>query len=148
MGTTRHTDATLTTGEVAERAGVNIQTVRYYERRGLLPEPARLPSGYRAYDADYVARIHFIKRAQELGFSLSEIEELLSLRATPDESSREVRARTVAKITEIEEKIRDLHRMKTTLEHLAAACDGHGTTGDCPILHALEGDDAHAADCH
>lgn len=133
----------LTTTEVAERAGVNVQTVRYYERRGLLPEPPRRASGYRQFDEDHVTRIRFIKRAQDLGFTLSEIEELLSLRATPDASSREVRAKTLAKIDEIDRKIHDLQQIRQTLDALADACDGHRTTSECPILHALDGMDGH-----
>ena len=129
----------LTTAEVAGQAGVNVQTVRYYERRGLLPEPPRRPSGYRQYDAAHVKRIRFIKRAQDLGFTLAEIDELLSLRAAPDASSRQVKRRTEEKIHEVDAKIRDLQQIRSTLVDLAAACDGHGTTGDCPILHALDG---------
>lgn len=133
----------LTTGEVAEHAGVNIQTVRYYERRGLLPEPPRLASGYRQYDADHVSRIRFIKRAQELGFTLAEVEELLSLRADPQGERAQVRSRTVEKIREIERKIDDLGRIKGTLLELVDACDGHGSTRECPILHALESEPCH-----
>jgi Hg(II)-responsive transcriptional regulator len=133
---------TLTTAEVAEQAGVNLQTVRYYERRGLLPVPPRRASGYRQYDEAYVARIRFIKRAQELGFTLGEIQDLLSLQAEPG-ASRDVRARTQAKIEEVETKIRDLQRIKRTLEDLAKVCDGHGSTDECPIWLALEGRHAH-----
>ena len=128
----------LTTGAVAERAGVNIQTVRYYERRGLLPEPPRRSSGYRLYNADHVTRIRFIKRAQELGFTLDEVEELLSLRADPDADRADVRSRTLAKMREIEAKIADLGRMRDTLAALADTCAGHGSTHDCPILEALD----------
>lgn len=128
----------FSTGEVAEQAGVNIQTVRYYERRGLLPAPARKPSGYRQYENDHVVRIRFIKRAQELGFTLSEVEELLSLRADPEADRGDVRDRTLEKMREIQRKIDDLMRMKGTLAVLAEACNGHGSTHDCPILHALE----------
>ncbi len=131
----------LTTGQVAERAGVNIQTVRYYERRGLLPAPPRRPSGYRQYDADHVARIRFIKRAQELGFTLQEIEELLSLRTDPDADSADVRGRTFSKMLEIDRKIEDLTRMRAKLAELASSCSGHGSTSECPILEALEGQD-------
>ena len=128
----------FSTSEAAERAGVNVQTLRYYERRGLVPEPPRRASGYREYEQEHVARIRFIKRAQELGFTLSEVEELLSLRTDPEADRHDVRARTLHKIQEIERKIADLSRMKDTLAVLAEACEGHGSTHDCPILHALE----------
>ncbi len=129
---------TLTTGEAADRADVNVQTVRYYERRGLIPEPPRTSGGFRQYRPNHVARIRFIKRAQELGFTLDEAGELLDLRATPDADRADVRAVAQEKRDEIEQKIADLQRMQTTLNHLIAACEGHGTTDDCPILHALE----------
>jgi Hg(II)-responsive transcriptional regulator len=131
----------LTTGEVADRAGVNLQTVRFYERRGLLPVPPRASSGYRQYDGDHVRRIRFIKRAQELGFSLDEVAELLALRADPEADRGAVKSQAVDKLNEIDRKIADLQRMKVTLSHLVHVCDGHGSTHDCPILHALESED-------
>jgi len=129
---------TLTTGETAERAGVNVQTVRYYERRGLLPEPPRTSGGFRQYKPEHVDRIRFIKRAQELGFTLDEAGELLDLRATPEADRADVRAVAQEKQEEIRRKIRDLQRMQSTLDDLIAACEGHGTTDACPILDALE----------
>lgn len=130
---------TLSTAEVATRAGVNVQTVRYYERRGLVPVPPRKASGYRLFDAAYVDRIRFIKRAQDLGFTLAEVEELLSLRATPGGPSSRVRDRTLDKIREVEDKIRDLEEIRRALLDLTAACDGTRATDDCPILQALDG---------
>lgn len=127
----------LTTGEVAERAGVNLHTVRYYEKRGLLPEPPRSAAGYRQYTPEHVAHIRFIKRAQELGFTLEEIHALLSLRATP-ESGAEVRRKTAVKIAQIDSKIRDLRKIRQKLAELAAACDQHGAPDDCLVLHALD----------
>lgn len=130
---------TLMTDELAERAGVNLQTVRYYERRELIPEPPRTAAGYRQYSVDDVRRIRFIQRAQELGFTLSEIKELLALRAHPQAPTQgAVKQKTEEKIAEIEGKIRDLARMKLTLVELAAACDGEGIVSECPILEALE----------
>lgn len=129
---------TLTTGEVADRADVNIQTVRYYERRGLIPEPPRSSGGFRQYDPDHVSRIRFIKRAQDLGFTLEEARELLELRVTTDADRADVRAVAENKIEEVEEKIRDLQRIRETLGRLVEACEGHGSTSECPILHALE----------
>ncbi len=138
----------LTTGEAAERAGVNIQTVRYYERRGLIPEPPRTSGGFRQYSADHVARIRFIKRAQELGFTLEEAHELLQLRATPDADRADVRVVAQEKRDEIEQKITDLQRMRATLTDLIAACEGHGSTDDCPILHALDDTSTHPNETH
>lgn len=129
---------TLTTGEVAEQAGVNVQTVRYYERRGLLPEPPRTSGGFRQYRPEHVDRIRFVKRAQELGFTLDEANELLDLRATPDADRADVRAVAQEKQEEVRRKIRDLQRIQATLDDLIAACEGHGSTDACPILDALE----------
>lgn len=128
----------MTTGEVADRASVNLQTVRFYERRGLLPEPPRSGVGHRQYDEGHVRRIRFIKRAQELGFSLDEIEELLSLQRNAEVSSREVRQRALAKVAEIEEKLRDLMRLRRTLEGLIVECSGNERAEHCSILHALD----------
>lgn len=133
---------TLTTGQVAEQAGVNIHTVRYYEKRGLLPKPPRTSSGYRKYAPEHVSHIRFIKRAQDLGFTLEEINELLSMRADPDSGS-EVRAKTEEKVQEIDEKIRDLQRIREKLVELAAACEHHGSPDSCRVLHALENPDIH-----
>ena len=130
---------TLTTGEVADQANVNVQTVRYYERRGLIPEPPRSSGGFRQYSPDHVSRIRFIKRAQELGFTLEEANELLQLRVTPEADRADVRAVAGDKIDEVEDKIRDLRRIRDTLGHLVEACEGHGSTSECPILHAMEG---------
>lgn len=128
----------LTIGKLAKKTNVNIETVRYYERRGLIPEPPRRESGYRDYPIETVTRIQFIKRAKELGFSLNEILELLSLRVDPNTSSSEVKKRAETKITDIEEKIRILQNMKDSLEGLVKTCDGCGNTSECPILEALE----------
>lgn len=125
-------------GEFARRAGINVQTVRYYERRGLLPEPERRESGYREYTADALNRLRFIRRSQELGFTLTEIEELLSLRTDPSTTAAEVKAHAEAKIAEIEAKIRDLRQIHSALGHLAGQCrGGTGPTGDCPLLEAM-----------
>ena len=101
----------LTIGEVAERAAVNVQTIRYYERRGLLPDPPRSASGYRQYDQRNVARVRFIKRAQALGFSLSDISDLLALRVDPSSSCEEVLHHAEIKLRDIDERIEDLRRM-------------------------------------
>jgi MerR family transcriptional regulator, copper efflux regulator len=128
---------TLKTGDLAESAGVNIHTVRYYESRGLLPKPPRTGSGYRMYGEEDVKRLRFIKRAQELGFTLEEISELLGLRVVPG-AGAEVRSRTGSKIEEIDGKIRDLERIRAKLVELSEACDHHGSSDACLVLHALE----------
>ena len=129
---------TLRTGEVAARAGVNIQTLRYYERRGLLEEPERRASGYRKYPRDAVQLIRFIKKAQELGFTLTEIEDLLRLRSDQTASCPQVRVAAQAKIEGIEQKIRSLRAMKRALGVLVSSCRSGGSTRECPILDALD----------
>ena len=128
-------------GEVADRGGVNLQTIRYYEREGLLPQPPRLPSGYRVYSEPTVRRLRFIKRAQELGFTLAEIRDLLSLRIDHDRDRSEVRAIAEAKVADIEEKIRTLSAMKEALVRLTEHCSGHGPASECPILESLDSDE-------
>ena len=131
----------LTIGQVADAADVNIQTIRYYERRGLFPTPRRTPAGYRQYADDAVARLRFIKHAQELGFSLQEIQELLGLRVRHGAACDAVERKTRQKIEVVQQRIRDLQRMKRTLERLAAACTARRPTDDCPILEVLEDHD-------
>ena len=130
--------AQLTIGKVASGAGLSIDTVRYYEREGLLDKPTRTASGYRHYRPDAVARLRFIRQAKDLGFSLSEIKELLALRVAPGKSCADVRARAEAKIADVEQRIAQLNRMKRALTKLATACSGRGPTSTCPILEALE----------
>ncbi|HEX6965041.1 MAG TPA: MerR family transcriptional regulator [Gemmatimonadaceae bacterium] len=128
----------MTIGELARRAGVNVQTVRYYERRGLLAEPHRTPSGYRQYSDATLDRLRFIKRAQELGFTLSEIHELLVLRLDPRTTAAQVKARAEAKIDDVERRIHDLQHIKHALTHLAGRCHGgRGPVGECPLLEAM-----------
>ena len=105
----------LRTGQVAKQTSVNVETLRYYERQGLIDKPPRTASGYREYPAETVSRIRFIRRAKALGFTLQEIGDLLSLRVSSTASSGEVKARAQAKITDIEDKIHTLKRMKETL---------------------------------
>jgi Hg(II)-responsive transcriptional regulator len=124
--------------ETASQAGVNVQTIRYYERRGLLPSPRRRPSGYRDFQADTVRRIRFIKRAQDLGFSLDEIAELLQLRAARPRNRTRIRAIAERRVQQIEQKIADLEAMRTVLRELVHQCHA-GTTPECPIIEAFEG---------
>lgn len=133
----------LRTGQVAKQAGVTVETLRYYERAGLLDAPPRTASGYRAYPEDTVSRMRFIRRAKALGFTLREIADLLSLRVSLASSSAEMKARAEAKIADIEDKIRTLTRMKETLTGITLACNGWAPLSQCPILDAL---DAHEAD--
>lgn len=131
----------LKIGEVAERGGVNLQTIRYYEREKLLPEPPRLASGYRVYPDQTVRRVRFIKRGQEIGFTLAEIRELLAVRIDSGRNSAEVRSLASAKITDIEEKIQTLHRMKDALVRITERCSGCGPTSECPILESIDSDE-------
>jgi len=128
----------LTMGQLAKKTKVNIETIRYYERRGLIPEPPRLESGYRQYTEDFVDRIKFIKRAQELGFSLKEILDLLSLRVDPDTTCGDVKKRAEIKLADVEDKIEALKRIKNALSKLVASCSGRGPTSECPILEFLD----------
>jgi len=129
----------LRTGEVARRAGVNVETLRFYEREGILPEPPRRMSGYREYPPETVDLIRFVKRAQELGFSLKEIRELLDLRRVPRRASKKVQRLVQDKIGEIDHKIRDLDAMRQALGDLLCACEDRETATDCPIIESLNG---------
>lgn len=137
-GVTREAIMGLSTGKLAKAAGVNIETLRYYENRGLIPEPPRRASGYRHYPEESVERLRFIKGAQELGFTLTEIKELLTLRVDATASKGDVRQRAQKKVTQIEEKIQALEQMRSALTHLIEQCNGKGPTSDCPILEAME----------
>jgi len=128
----------LTIGRLARQGGVNLETIRYYEREGLLPKPPRTEGGYRLFPRETVRRLLFIKRAQELGFSLREIRELLALRMKSGTKSDQIRSRAQAKIADIEQKIRTLQAMKRTLQGLTERCDGCGPLSGCPILDSLD----------
>src|SRR2546428_6674556 len=128
----------LTIGQVATAADVHIQTIRYYERRGLVATPRRTASGYRQYTDDAVARLRFIKHAQELGFSLQEIQELLGLRVRHGAACDAVERKTRQKIEVVQQKIRDFQRMKRTLERLAAASALRPPTAGCPHMAVSE----------
>jgi DNA-binding transcriptional MerR regulator len=129
-------------GDVAVAAGVNIQTLRYYERRGLLEAPARTDSGHRIYDADAVRVVRFVKGAQSLGFTLEEVESLLELRseALP---RRDVRRLAQTRLAEVERKIAQLEGIRSTLGALIRECEA-GRPGPCPILHAMDGAEVRA----
>jgi MerR family mercuric resistance operon transcriptional regulator len=127
----------LTTSKLARQSQVNIETIRYYERRGLLPKPPRSRSGYRLFSREDARRVRFIKRAQKLGFSLKEIKELLALQIEPHTSRADVRKRAEAKIADIDQKIEALRAMRENLARLVAACSGRGPICECPILKGL-----------
>ena len=128
----------LRIGELAQAAGVAVETVRFYERRGLIADPPRRPSGYREYPLETVRRLRFIRRAKELGFSLREIAELLALRMEPTAPCGEVREEIAGKLEDLRERVRDLRRMESALEELYALCESTDPLGECPILDLLE----------
>ena len=134
-------DERITISRLARLGGVNLETVRFYEREGLIPKPPRTRAGYRVFPKDTARRLRFIKRAQELGFSLTEIRELLSLRPSTDRPK--VRARAQAKIADIEQKIQTLQAMKKILGSLIERCQHCGPMGDCPILESLDHEEDH-----
>lgn len=130
----------LTIGKIARSANVGVETVRFYEREGLIDEPPRKQSGYRQYPVETISRIRFIKRAKELGFTLKETGELLRLQVDSEATCGDVRSRAETKIREIQDKIRTLRKMEAALEELKKACDGLSPVVECPILKALEYD--------
>lgn len=130
--------STLTIGRIARAASVRLGTLRYYERRGLLPRPPRTASNYRLYPDGTVRRVRFIRRAQQLGFTLEEIKELLSLRARPGAGCADVLARARAKVRDIDGKVRDLRSVRKAVARLMSTCSGKGPVAGCPILEALD----------
>ncbi len=135
----------LTIGQVAKQADVGVETIRFYERQGLILEPDRRPSGYRDYPPETVERIRFIRHAKELGFSLKEIAELLALRVDPNSTCADVRAQARQKLADIDHKIASLEQMKAALERLVKKCRGRGPTTECPILEEFaREEDRHA----
>lgn len=129
--------STITIGTLAERASVGVETIRFYERQGLLPEPARTLSGYRSYPEEAVERVRFIRRAKELGFTLDEIGELLALKVSHGKSCRSVHDRALAKLVDIDLRMKDLRTMRVALDALVQRCSGEKGTDDCTILDAL-----------
>lgn len=127
----------LTIGKAAAEAGVSVETIRFYERRGLIQQPPK-GEGYRVYPAEMVARVRFIRQAQQTGFSLREVQELLSLRADPAADCADVRRQAAQKIEEVDRKIADLQRVRAALETVVSVCPGRGELTDCTIMAALE----------
>lgn len=127
----------ITIGELAKATGVGVETVRFYERKGLVKAPARKTSGYRQYPEETVERMRFIRRAQQVGFTLKEIKDLLALRDDADARRGDVRGKATAKIADIDAKVRDLLAMRESLVELLTSCEGDGPASECPIITAL-----------
>lgn len=135
----------FTISRAAKAANVNVETVRFYERKGLIAQPPKpLGAGVREYDHDTVARIRFVRQAQEIGFSLREIAELMSLRADPDADCADVRGRATEKRDEVQAKLAQLSRMRDALDELIASCPGGGDVKACTILGAMQREPAAA----
>jgi len=128
----------MTIGKVAANAGVGVETVRFYERKGLIARPERPRRGFRVYSGDTVRCIRFIRQAQELGFSLREIADLLELRADPGSDCADIRHRAVAKLDDVDDKIGKLQRIRGALKRVIAACPGEGALSACSIIEAME----------
>jgi len=128
-------------GELAEKAGVSVQAVRYYERRGLLPTPDRTMSGYREYDRSAVLRLSFISRAKALGFTLSEVHELLDLQVRRGTTAVDVREQALQKLASTRSKIRDLRSIASALERVVSTCEANGSPETCALMHALGADE-------
>ena len=126
----------FTIGALSKGTGCNIETIRYYERIGLLPEPPRSPGGHRLYGEDHLRRLTFIRRSRELGFTLDEVRGLLRLVDGGEYTCAEVKALTLDHVAEVRRKLADLRRMKRVLEEMAAECEG-GEVPECPIIDAL-----------
>jgi MerR family mercuric resistance operon transcriptional regulator len=126
----------MSRGLLAKQTGVNIETIRYYEKVGLMPDPVRSAGGHRVYDQSHLKRLSFIRRSRELGFALQEIRELLALVDGGDYTCADVRDRTMVHLDDITKKILDLQKMQRTLKTMASKCDG-GLVPDCPIVDAL-----------
>lgn len=128
----------MSIGQLAKSAQVGVDTVRFYEKQGLMPRVTRRASGYREYRADDVRRLQFIRRAKELGFSLEEIAEVLALKSQPVRSVEKVKVVARQKLLQVDSKIVELQRLRKVLAELVAACPGHGTPEACPILRAFD----------
>lgn len=138
------TSSSLTIGAVAKRVGVAIDTIRFYEREGLLPEPLRRASGYRSYGEGTIAQLRFIRRAKHLGFTLEEIRELLALSTDRRLGVRAVKQRAQQRLEAIEQRIAELQRVRDGLAQLVESCPGHGAPEQCPILLALTEEESQA----
>lgn len=127
-------------GEIAKMAGVNVQTLRYYEKRGILKPVSVKESGYRLYSKDATKSVSFIKHAQELGFSLGEIKDLLDLRVPSESRCQKVRNRAMEKLSNVQEKLKMLRKIEKTLKVLIKDCEANKTSNSCPIIESMEVD--------
>jgi len=130
----------MTMGMVAKQAGVGTETVRFYERRGLIEAPPRTASGYRQYPEGVVLRIRFIQRAKDLGFSLREISELLSLRIEPTTTCSSIKGKALVKLAEIDSKLARLKKIRQAVKRLVEKCEEGAELDECPILKTIEGE--------
>lgn len=129
---------TLSIGQLADHSGINLETIRYYEREGLMPAPPRKSSGHRAYPRTAARRLRFIKRAQELGFTLAQIKELLALKVDPQQLCTDVVRQVESKIVDIDARMLHLQAMRRVLQTLKDSCSGNCAVADCPILESFE----------
>ncbi|MDZ7804932.1 heavy metal-responsive transcriptional regulator [Thiohalophilus sp.] len=132
---------TLSIGQLAQAAGVTVEALRFYEKRGLLAAPQRRRNGYRQYPPDSIKRVRFIQHAKQVGFTLGDIGELLALRQDRTTSCADIKARATHKIDQVERKIKELERIRDALSRMAQQCSGSGSLSDCPILEELELDE-------
>lgn len=137
----------LTIGKLAKQTDVTIDSIRFYERKGLLEKPLRTESNYRLYPLEAAKRLRFIKKSQKLGFSLDEIQELLRLSHDSSASKADIKQITEERIADIRTRIQNLGRMLKALEQLDECCDGHGPATECPILKSLTEPEDEATDC-
>ena len=133
-------------GMLARQVGVSVETIRFYESKGLVEAPRRSASGYRDYPEEAVGRLLFVCRAKKLGFSLREIKDLLALQFSPGATCQQVKEQAESKIEDIEKKIEGLRRIKQSLLELVARCPGRGPVGECPIIGSMDGDDGRRGD--
>ncbi len=131
----------LNIGQVAKRTGITVETVRFYEKQGLIAAPQRSDSGYRQYSPETVKRLQFIQHAKEVGFTLKDIGDLLALRREPGTSCADIKLSAMQKIEEVDQKIRDLKRIRDALHRMAMKCSGRGALSECPILEELQLDE-------
>lgn len=130
---------TMTIGKMAKSTGISVEAIRFYEREGLIKQPPKLRgAGHRQYDNDIVKRVVFIRRAKDLGFSLKEIKELLSLRVQSKAKCSSVKSKAEGKLLEVNRKVTELLAIKSALQDLISSCDSQSPTADCPILNALD----------
>jgi MerR family copper efflux transcriptional regulator len=137
LSSAKATPSLMKIGELATLSGLSVDTIRFYEKQGLIPSPQRTDSNYRMYDEDTPRRLIFIRKARDLGFTLQEIGQLLTLSEDSQAGASDVKERAQAKLAALDRKISELKAMRRSLEKLVITCSGHGPSHDCPILAAL-----------